>query len=295
MPKNVFKEQLNDSLLDKGLKIIISAFNELKDEYNNNISLLKSEIKKLQEENFIYKNKLTSLQQKLNSLSKTVLLLDEEVDETKKEEEKAKMETLNTEFHLSNPNLINNNKNNIISRNNNSVLFKKSTIQNKKYLTNCFINENKKINNIKSININSFKRANTNNMKNLKYTINNRDKTSYMKSINYLNNNNNSYKNEFGLNLSDNNKNKNIANNISKKIDLKEMETSEENNSKLYEQLNLFLEECKSGLNALDYENVVELLNSLETGSDIDIKNKIRKIIYNKHKLIKLFNDIFES
>ena len=294
MPKNVFKEQLNDSLLDKGLKIIISAFNELKDEYNNNISLLKSEIKKLQEENFIYKNKLTSLQQKLNSLSKTVLLLDEEVDETKKEEEKAKMETLNTEFHLSNPNLINNNKNNIISRNNNSVLFKKSTIQNKKYLTNCFINENKKINNIKSININSFKRANTNNMKNLKYTINNRDKTSYMKSINYLNNNN-SYKNEFGLNISDNSKNKNIANIILKKIDLKEMETSEENNSKLYEQLNLFLEECKSGLNALDYENVVELLNSLETGSDIDIKNKIRKIIYNKHKLIKLFNDIFES
>lgn len=294
MPKNVFKEQLNESLLDKGLKIIISAFNEQKDEYNNNISLLKSEIKKLQEENFIYKNKLTSLQQKLNSLSKTVLLLDEEVDETKKEEEKAKMETLNTEFHLSNPNLINNNKNNIISRNNNSVLFKKSTIQNKKYLTNCFINENKKINNIKSININSFKRANTNNMKNLKYTINNRDKTSYMKSINYLNNNN-SYKNEFGLNISDNSKNKNIANIISKKIDLKEMETSEENNSKLYEQLNLFLEECKSGLNTLDYENVVELLNSLETGSDIDIKNKIRKIIYNKHKLIKLFNDIFES
>lgn len=294
MPKNAFTEQLNESLLDKGLKIIISAFNEQKDEYNNNISLLKSEIKKLQEENFIYKNKLTSLQQKLNSLSKTVLLLDEEVDETKKEEEKAKMETLNTEFHLSNPNLINNNKNNIISRNNNSVLFKKSTIQNKKYLTNCFINENKKINNIKSININSFKRANTNNMKNLKYTINNRDKTSYMKSINYLNNNN-SYKNEFGLNISDNSKNKNIANIISKKIDLKEMETSEENNSKLYEQLNLFLEECKSGLNALDYENVVELLNSLETGSDIDIKNKIRKIIYNKHKLIKLFNDIFES
>ena len=294
MPKNAFTEQLNESLLDKGLKIIISAFKELKDEYNNNISLLKSEIKKLQEENFIYKNKLTSLQQKLNSLSKTVLLLDEEVDETKKEEEKAKMETLNTEFHLSNPNLINNNKNNIISRNNNSVLFKKSTIQNKKYLTNCFINENKKINNIKSININSFKRANTNNMKNLKYTINNRDKTSYMKSINYLNNNN-SYKNEFGLNISDNSKNKNIANIILKKIDLKEMETSEENNSKLYEQLNLFLEECKSGLNALDYENVVELLNSLETGSDIDIKNKIRKIIYNKHKLIKLFNDIFES
>ena len=294
MPKNAFTEQLNESLLDKGLKIIISAFKEQKDEYNNNISLLKSEIKKLQEENFIYKNKLTSLQQKLNSLSKTVLLLDEEVDETKKEEEKAKMETLNTEFHLSNPNLINNNKNNIISRNNNSVLFKKSTIQNKKYLTNCFINENKKINNIKSININSFKRANTNNMKNLKYTINNRDKTSYMKSINYLNNNN-SYKNEFGLNISDNSKNKNIANIILKKIDLKEMETSEENNSKLYEQLNLFLEECKSGLNALDYENVVELLNSLETGSDIDIKNKIRKIIYNKHKLIKLFNDIFES
>ena len=84
MPKNM-KEQMDNSLLDKGLKIIICAFNEQKKEYSKNILQLESEVKKLKEENFIYKNKLSILQQKLNTLSKTVCVLDIEAEEAKKE------------------------------------------------------------------------------------------------------------------------------------------------------------------------------------------------------------------
>ena len=103
MPKNM-KEQMDNSLLDKGLKIIICAFNEQKKEYSKNILQLESEVKKLKEENFIYKNKLSILQQKLNTLSKTVCVLDIEAEEAKKEidkkvkESKKVIATANNDF-----------------------------------------------------------------------------------------------------------------------------------------------------------------------------------------------------
>ena len=103
MPKNI-KDQIEQSLLDKGLKIIICAFNEQKKEYSKNILQLESEIKKLKEENFIYKNKLTILQQKLNTLSKTFCVLDVEAEEAKNEidkkikESKKVMATVNNDF-----------------------------------------------------------------------------------------------------------------------------------------------------------------------------------------------------
>ena len=120
MPKSFFKNEINESLLDKGLKMIIQAFNEQKNEYNQKISLLQLEIKKLKEENFLYKNKLTSLQQKLNSLSKTALLFDEETVDKKSVEKKNMGQTLNNEILLSSDNINNimsKNKNNIMSRN----------------------------------------------------------------------------------------------------------------------------------------------------------------------------------
>ena len=294
MPKSLFNEENNESLLDKGLKIIIRAFNEQKNEYSQNIFSLQSEIKKLKEENSIYKNKLSSLQQKLNSLSKTVLLLDEDVEESKNEEEKkVMMETLNNEFHLINKNLINKNKNNIgISRNNRTSLGKNITNLKKKFKTNAF-NSNEeinKINNMKTIN-NNHKRIYSNNYKNLKYTIKHPEKPIYIKTNNYLRNNN---KNSLGENMQNNLE---ISDNDDplEKIDLKDMEITGENDSKLYKKLNLFIEECKRELNALDYENVLELLKSFETDSDFSIKKKIKKIISDKNKLIKLFDVIFES
>ena len=36
MPKNLFKEKKNESLLNKGINIIIQAFNDQKNEYSQN-------------------------------------------------------------------------------------------------------------------------------------------------------------------------------------------------------------------------------------------------------------------
>ena len=294
MPKNLFKEKKNESLLNKGINIIIQAFNDQKNEFSENISLLQTEIKKLKEENFVYKNKLTTLQQKLNSLSKTVLLLDEDGEETKNEEEKnIGIENLNSQIHSINKNILNKNKiNNSISRNNRTSLGKNISVIKKKFITNTFNSkdENKKINSIKNIDI-KHKRTFTNNFKNLKYSIKNPEKPSYMKALNYLKNNTNDNNNE---NIS-NNLDISINNDPLENIDLKEIEKSSDNDSEIYKKLNLFLEECKRELNALDYENILGLLKSFESGSDINIKKKIKKIIYNRNGLIKLFDDIFES
>jgi hypothetical protein len=246
----------------------------------------------------VYKNKLTTLQQKLNSLSKTVLLLDEDGEETKNEEEKnIGIENINSEINSINKNILNNKKiNNSISRNNRTSLGKNISVIKKKFITNTFNSkdENKKINSIKNIDI-KHKRTYTNNFKNLKYSIKNPEKPSYMKALNYLKNNtNNNHNNNNNENFS-NNSEISINNDPLDKIDLKEIEKSSDNDSEIYKKLNLFLEESKRELNALDYENILELLKSFETGSDINIKKKIKKIINNRNGLIKLFEDIFES
>jgi hypothetical protein len=296
MPKSFFKNEINvnESLLDKGLKVIIQAFNEQKNEFSQRLSLLQSENKKLKEENFLYKNKLTSLQQKLNSLSKTALLLDEETEDKKIEEKKIMEQVLNNDIHLSKNNInniLNKSKNNIISRNDRTSLGKNTTTFRKKKFQSIYINnENQKLNSNGSINI-KHKRTNSNNFKNLKYSINYPQKTTYMKAVNYLNNDTNSNNSE---NIS-NNIEKSNNNDIVGKIDLKDSDFSEDNDSKLYKRLNLFLEACKMELNAIDYENILELLKSFETNSDINVKKKIKKIINNRSKLDKLLDDIFES
>ena len=186
--------------------------------------------------------------------------------------------------------------NNSISRNNRTSLGKNISVIKKKFITNTFNSkdENKKINSIKNIDI-KHKRTYTNNSKNLKYSIKNPEKPSYMKALNYLKNNtNNNHNNNNNENIS-NNSEISINNDPLDKIDLKEIEKSSDNDSEIYKKLNLFLEESKRELNALDYENILELLKSFETGSDINIKKKIKKIISNRNGLLKLFEDIFES
>lgn len=86
--KNNTITQKEQKLLDKGLNMIICAFKEQKKEYSKNILQLESEIKKLKEENSIYKNKLTLLQQKLNSLSKTVCDINIDSEESKNQIDK---------------------------------------------------------------------------------------------------------------------------------------------------------------------------------------------------------------
>ena len=279
MLKGVYQKQINESLLDKGIKMIILAFNEQKNEFTQNIAILKSEIKKLKDENYLYKNKLTLLQKKLNSLSKTVLLLDEDNEESKNEEDKKTIiQTLNTELKSKK-------NNNLISRNSNRVFMTKNlSMKTKKNLPN---DENKKINNINNVNLNNtcirHKRPFTSNFKNLKYSKNNQKPYEQNKNVN-------------NLNCNDNTSNNSDINNL-KSLNFVEGESNyfSNDNSKIYKKLNLFLEKCKTELNAVDYENILELFKTFENDSDINIRKKVKKIIKDKINLKELFDDIFEE
>ena len=156
MPKNN-NEQNEQTLLDRGLKIIICAFNEQKKEYSKNILQLETEIKKLKEENFIYKNKLTILQQKINTLSKTVCDLDIEAEEAKNQveknvtESKRIMATVNNEYR----NNINKTRKKNSSVGNKFTLYKNFLLQNKN--SNFGLNQNQVDSKNSNINLNSVK------------------------------------------------------------------------------------------------------------------------------------------
>jgi len=383
MPKNN-NTQLEQNLLDKGLKIIICAFNEQKKEYSKNILQLESEVKKLKEENNIYKNKLTLLQQKLNILSKTVCVLDVEAEEAKNQIDKKYSESKRVISTVSN-NIINKNRKKNNSVGNKFTLYKNFLLQNtginllnheqpesrnlnqkafsnnlqydlkyiidtpkisynkiednlnylkrrKKYLQNensCTHNSFLVENTPKNIDINieesrtdrdfykrkifSEKNLEINKAKYSKNKINNKTKeilnihNSISSAANDLNDINGSSmkKNEDNLfhinkkNKENNNNNNNNSYICSKntsedEIYFKDMKISGDNNSNLYKKLNNFLEECKIKLNALDYENVINLLKSFEIDSNIDIRKRVKKFLNNNHKLCKLFDNIFE-
>ena len=279
MIKGIYHKQINESLLDKGIKMIILAFNEQKNEFTQSISILKSEIKKLKDENYLYKNKLTLLQKKLNSLSKTVLLLDEETEESKNEEDKKNMmQTLNTELKSKK-------NNNHISRNSNRVFMTKNLSMKTKI--NSPNDENKKQNNINKANLTNtcikHKRPYTSNFKNLKYEKKNQIPYEQNKIANNLNSSDNISSNSELSNL----KNLNCVGG--------DLNYFSNDNSKIYKKLNLFLEKCKTELNALDYENILELFKTLENDSDVNIRKKVKKIIKDKTNLKELFDDIFEE
>lgn len=279
MIKGIYHKQINESLLDKGIKMIILAFNEQKNEFTQSISILKSEIKKLKDENYLYKNKLTLLQKKLNSLSKTVLLLDEETEESKNEEnKKIMMQTLNTELKSKK-------NNNHISRNSNRVFMTKNLSMKTKI--NSPNDENKKQNNINKANLTNtcikHKRPYTSNFKNLKYEKKNQIPYEQNKIANNLNSSDNISSNSELSNL----KNLNCIGG--------DLNYFSNDNSKIYKKLNLFLEKCKTELNALDYENILELFKTFENDSDVNIRKKVKKIIKDKTNLKELFDDIFEE
>ena len=279
MIKGIYHKQINESLLDKGIKMIILAFNEQKNEFTQSISILKSEIKKLKDENYLYKNKLTLLQKKLNSLSRTVLLLDEETEESKNEEnKKIMMQTLNTELKSKK-------NNNHISRNSNRVFMTKNLSMKTKI--NSPNDENKKQNNINKANLTNtcikHKRPYTSNFKNLKYEKKNQIPYEQNKIANNLNSSDNISSNSEFSNL----KNLNCVGS--------DLNYFSNDNSKIYKKLNLFLEKCKTELNALDYENILELFKTFENDSDVNIRKKVKKIIKDKTNLKELFNDIFEE
>ena len=103
---------INIKDFEKGVKMILNAFKQQKDKYLNiiksmqeKINILEDEIKKLQEVNVIYKNKLNSIQKNIKHISNTICQLKDE------ERDDFLLDNLNTEKNISNKN-----KENIINK-----------------------------------------------------------------------------------------------------------------------------------------------------------------------------------
>ena len=332
MPKKN-NEDLQQTLLNKGIEIVLSAFNEQKKEFKKTIYELEKENSKLKEENNIYKNKLSILHKKLSKISKTFCDIDIEDEETKVQ---------------ANEN-INNNNNNYVKEtgkntcpNRKSILYKNFYSQNKDHNYTSYIAKNIKENgerkknnanyqyNLKNIfnqqnndclnyfrrNI-DIKRLNDstsysveNNSKEIKLDDYNESNTSrkfpkknifsekFIKNKNKEIQETSNNSNDTNI-LNFNNKNdiKNKENNYINNIDIiptsNEDEMTTESRALNYKKLNTFLEKCKVKLNALDYEKILNIFKSFGNNSNIDAEKKIKKIINNNHKLCKLFDDLF--
>ena len=361
MNKSSEEYQIEQSILNKGIKLIIYAFNNQKNEYTKNIDQLESEIKRLREENFIYKNKLSNLQKKLDSLSKTVCVVDSDNEEIKNQNDKGirqyelyMKESLNKDLYNNNRTLTNNyNKKNEI--NNKINFYKKFFLQNKNFASFQEYPKNSKINpnnqrNLKYMIKSPLNSAYNKVLENIKYTKkanNNKHEKSFTQSsfteksqnkkvievIDESKTDRDFYKRKvfseknleihkkkhkkediidrkilndkiddiyYYENKDINKSNKDIMRNIREKVNesqlnSKDNQTSGDNNSKLYQKLDIFLEESKKKLTAWDYENIVNLLKSFEINSNVDIRKKVKKILNNNHKLCKLFDNIFDS
>ena len=331
MPKKN-NEELQQTLLNKGIEIILSAFNEQKKEYKKTIYELEKENSKLKEENNIYKNKLSILHKKLSKISKTFCDIDME-DEEAKVQANENLNNISNYMKETGKNTCPNRK---------SVLYKNFYSQNKDHNYTSYITKNIKENEER-------KKNNTNYQYNLKNIFNqqNKDCLNYCKrkfDIKRLNDST-SYSvenNSKEINIDDYNesntsrnfpktnifsanflkkKNKEIqetSNNsndtnilyINNKNDIKtkennyinnigiiqtsnEEETIIENRALNYKKLNTFLEKCKVKLNALDYEKILNIFKSFGNNSNIEAEKKIKKIINNNQKLCKLFDDLF--
>jgi hypothetical protein len=332
MPKKN-NEDLQQTLLNKGIEIVLSAFNEQKKEFKKTIYELEKENSKLKEENNIYKNKLSILHKKLSKIPKTFCDIDIEDEETKVQ---------------ANEN-INNNNNNYVKEtgkntcpNRKSILYKNFYSQNKDHNYTSYIAKNIKENgerkknnanyeyNLKNIfnqqnndclnyfrrNI-DIKRLNDstsysveNNSKEIKLDDYNESNTSrkfpkknifsekFIKNKNKEIQETSNNSNDTNI-LNFNNKNdiKNKENNYINNVDIiptsNEDEMTTESRALNYKKLNTFLEKCKVKLNALDYEKILNIFKSFGNNSNIVAEKKIKKIINNNQKLCKLFDDLF--
>ena len=332
MPKKN-NEELQQTLLNKGIEIVLSAFNEQKKEYKKTIHELEKENNKLKEENNIYKNKLSILHKKLSKISKTFCDID-------MEDEEAKDQANENQNNINNNYIKETGKNTCPNRK--TVLYKNFYSQNKDHnytsyitknikenderkknngnyqynLKNIFNQQNneclnffkrnidiKKLNdstsysvenNSKEFNINDYNESNTSR----KYLRTNNFSEKFLKIKNKEIQETSNNSNDTNI-LNFNNKNdiKNKENNYINNIDIiptsNEEEISTENRILNYKKLNTFLEKCKVKLNALDYEKILNIFKSFGNNSNIEAEKKIKKIINNNHKLCQLFDDLF--
>ena len=330
MPKtknNISSNEQHKNLFDKGVQIIASAFNEQENYYSQKILELNNEITNLKEENILYKTKLSDLQIKIKALSKNIRQID--IDNIESSPNSLEKNSNNSNIDSSFQKTTINNGNNNITINNENI----NNINNNQKLYNTFksniykntllepknnynhINTNYDYNS--SLNINNLEENQR--INSFPYYINNeydKDALNNLKTIrdnSHSNNTKNFYLNNRESKSSHNFKKKRIftqkyfknsQNYTKNNYDSKERESdnfgkqlkfTDDKNSKLYKKLNEFLTECKKKLTAEEYDKMIDLLKAYEKDSNFDVRKKVNKIISSNLKLVRLFEDIFES
>lgn len=279
MPKKN-NEEIQQSLLDKGVEIIISAFNEQKNEFTKAIYELETENNKLKEENNIYKNKLSILHKKLSKISKTFCDLD-------MDDEESKIQTNDNQITLNNF-LPENKKNNFINRK--SALYKNFFSQNKNSNYSSFQGETKYSHMPKRAEQNDDQnKYHSNYHYNLKYILNqqNNDFNKMMGNLNYLKKRKNNSKNK-NQKIHTNNSSSYLIENNSKELDINNYNESKTDRDYKYKKglsekyLNIKKNQTKIlNNNDIISENINDNINN-KNDSDINTEtNKFDKIFRN--------------
>lgn len=287
MPKKN-NEEVQQSLLDKGVEIIISAFNEQKNEFTKAIYELETENNKLKEENNIYKNKLSILHKKLSKISKTFCDLD--IDD-----EESKIQMNDNQISLNNF-LPENKKNNFINRK--SALYKNFLSQNKNSNYSSFQGEVKYSHLPKKAEqIDDQNKYHSNYHYNLKYVLNqqNNDFSKMMGNLNYLKKRKNNSKNK-NQKIHTNNSSSYLIENNSKELEINNYNESKTDRDYKYKKglsekyLNIKKNQTKI-LNNNDIRN-----ENINNNIDLNVNNKNDSDINTEtNKFDKIFRNSIEN
>ena len=266
MPKKN-NEEIQQSLLDKGVEIIISAFNEQKNEFTKAIYELETENNKLKEENNIYKNKLSILHKKLSKISKTFCDLD-------MDDEESKIQMNDNQITLNNF-LPDSKKNNFINRK--SALYKNFLSQNKNSNYSSFQGETKYSHMPKRAEQNDDQnKYHSNYHYNLKYILNqqNTDFNKMMGNLNYLKKRKNSSKGK-SQKIHTNNSSSYLIENNSKELDINNYNESKTDRDYKYKKglSEKYLNIKKNQTKILNNNNDI-ISENINTNIDLNLNNK---------------------
>ena len=274
-------------LLNNGIQIIINAFNNQGEKYQNiineyelRIQNLILENESLKEENNLLKKEINNLTIKLNSISKTISKENDIISINENQKltfNDLKNNTINISS-LNNSNISKIQKSTKINKYNNNSLF--TNLSSPKLThSEIKIEEPNQSNNMSSINCE-------------KYNVINQKISKLRNGLN-LRILNQSFDNSNIINDNDNNS---IDHDSIKKnfvLNDKKIKTKLKQKSLQFQKTSNFLNECKLLLNVKDFEQLMEILNENKNNDRNEKKNKIKAILEGNQKLIDMFENIY--
>jgi hypothetical protein len=275
-------------LLNNGIQIIINAFNNqgeryqnIINEYERTIQNLRLENESLKKENELLKKEINNLTTKLNSISNTISKENNTI-------------SINDIPKLDFKDFKNNNINNISNLNNSNI----SKIQNSKRITK--YKNNTLFTNLSSpkithsqIKIEDPNQSNNiSSISNEKYNVINQKILKLRNGLN-LKILNQSFNNSNITN--DNDINSFEHDSIKKNIFLndKRIKSKLKQKSLQFQNTSNFLNECKLLLNVKDFEQLIEIFSENKNSDKNEKKNKIKSILKGNQKLIDMFENIY--